>query len=142
MDLELELASALTTPRPIAIRHWWDTVAELGCLITRRPNPTLHHIKGGSVAEIGLHSGVALRGISDYLVIPLAAELHVMSGIAIDGSMGVRSWEARFGTQVNFMDQVCRQTGVNAWREAGVDRNPWRTCASSEWTPGSVAPSQ
>jgi hypothetical protein len=131
MDLELDLEYTLATPSPLAIKQWWSTVAGLGCLITRRPSPTLHHIKGGSVADIGLHSGMGQRGISDYLVIPLAQELHIMSGIAIDGSIGVRSWERKFGNQVDLMDRVCRATGINAWREAGVTRDPWRICASS-----------
>lgn len=110
----------------ITVRQWWDRVAQLGCIVTyRRIDVTLHHIKGGSVSDLGLHSGMSQRGINDWLVIPLTAELHISGPEAIDGGYGVRSWEAKYGAQVDHMDQVCLRTGINAWLLSGCSRNPW-----------------
>ena len=94
-------------------------------MISGRLPPTLHHIHGGSCGEIGLHSGMAQRGISDWLVIPLAAEFHTSGKYAIDGGYGVLSWEDRFGTQVKMMDEVCCMLSINAWQMAGIARIPW-----------------
>lgn len=121
----MELDTLPEAAEPPTIKAWWTQVAALGCLITGKPNPTIHHIHGGSLADEGHHSGWALRGISDYLVIPLAAELHTTSSEGIDGGKGVQSWEAEHGTQVELMDRVCRLTGQNAWRWAGIERDPW-----------------
>jgi hypothetical protein len=131
MNTEIEILEAQKTP---TIREWWTTVAALNCIITRTPNPTLHHIKSGSVGDIGAHSGWSQRGVSDYLVIPLRADLHVAGSCAIDGSIGVRTWETKFGTQVEMMDEVCRVTGFNAWAAAGIKRDPWASLISSPLT--------
>ncbi len=122
MNLELELHEVDQTPK---MKAWWGRVAALGCIVTGQPNPTLHHIHGGSVADIGAHTGMGQRGVHDYLVIPLAAQLHCVGCQSIDGPVGVRTWELRFGTQVDLMDEVCRRTGHNAWMAAGIWRDPW-----------------
>lgn len=128
METELALLDVCDRPdRPPRLKDWYGQVAELGCVITRYPEPTLHHIKSGSCGDNGYHSGTALRGVHPYLVIPLRADLHVLGPEAIDGGMGVRTWETKYGNQVDWMDEVCRRTGVNAWRIAGIDRNPWKT---------------
>ena len=109
---------------------WHNEVAELGCIVTGRPNPTLHHIHSGSVARAGYVRGTSQRGVSDWLVIPLAAELHCAGQDAIDGSIGVSTWEAKHGAQLTHMDEVCRRTGNNAWDKAGFRRDPWRLDSS------------
>lgn len=107
------------------IRKHWDRVARLGCLMTGAPNPTLHHIHGGSCKEVGLHRAMG-RKSSDWLVIPLAAEYHT-GQYGIDSAMGVAKWEALFGRQVDLMDTVCEKLDVNLWTKAGVDRNPFHS---------------
>lgn len=105
------------------IRRHWDRVARLGCLVSQAPNPTLHHIHGGSCRDIGLHKGAGQK-TSDWLVIPLAFEYHV-GRFGIDGAMGVAEWEKKFGTQVELLDGVCRALNLNLWTKASISRNPW-----------------
>jgi hypothetical protein len=128
MDTELALLDAENRPdKPPLLKHWYKQVAGLGCLITRHPEPTLHHIHSGSCGDNGYKSGMGLRGVHPYLVIPLRADLHCVGQNAIDGGIGVRTWETHYGDQVAWMDEVCRRTGVNAWRIAGIDRDPYQT---------------
>lgn len=104
---------------PRGIRDHWDRVAEVGCLLSGAPNPTLHHCHGGSLREIGIHKGLGQK-TSDYLVIPLASRFHTGEfGIDV---IPVWEWEHRFGTQVGHLDDLCRQIGYNVWALAGVER--------------------
>lgn len=58
---------------------------------------------------------------SDWLVIPLDWMMHT-GNLGIDGSMGVWTWEERYGRQVDHLDDVCRQLGYNVWEKAGIER--------------------
>jgi type IV secretory pathway TrbF-like protein len=108
-------------PPPPEIRKHWDRVRALGCVVSgNHAMVTLHHVHSGSIAEIGV--GRQKWKTSDWLVIPLIIELHSIGPEAIDGSKGVRSWEAQYGRQVDHVDWVCRQLGVNVWKLAGVER--------------------
>ena len=101
-------------------KEHWDRVGQMRCCITGRPNPTLHHCKSGSMTAIsGLKS--QNQKPNDFLVIPLDAQLHT-GGLGIDSGMGVKSWEARFGTQVMHLDRLCKALGYNVWKLAGIDR--------------------
>ncbi len=71
--------------------------------------------------DVGVHKGV-LQKTSDWLIIPLAPEYHYIGPLAIDGQIGVATWERRFGMQVDFLDYVCMTLGVNVWKKAGIDR--------------------
>jgi hypothetical protein len=108
------------------IKRHWGRVAELGCIVTRQPEPTLHHTKGGSMLLIpGLqHPGWAQKQ-NDWLVIPLAAILHT-GDMGIDNGMSpfksVDAWERKFGQQVDHLDEVCRRLGYNVWERAGIIR--------------------
>ena len=55
---------------------------------------------------------------SDWLVIPLTIELHSMGPHAIDGGFGVESWEAVYGRQADFLDQISDLFGVDVWEMA------------------------
>lgn len=107
---------------PKSVSRHYDNVGRLRCVVTDRPDPSLHHCHGGSMAErlrgYGLDStkGLARRGYGDALIIPLAPELHYLdSGQAIDGSVGVRTWEARWGSQANYVDEVSDLLGYDLW---------------------------
>ncbi len=104
------------------IRRHWNRVAELGCIITHRPNVQRHHCKGGSMIEIiGLH-GTGLK-VSDWLVIPLCDEPDVGLHQGKNGiENGVETWERCWGTQVDFLDKVSIRLGYNVWTKAGIDR--------------------
>jgi hypothetical protein len=69
---------------------------------------------------VGVHKGLGQK-TSDWLCIPLAHRYHV--GVhGIDGALGVTAWEARFGTQVEHLDAVCRRLGYNVWKLSGIGR--------------------
>ncbi len=102
------------------MRRHWNRVAELGCIISKRPNPTIHHCHGGSIQAMGITKGTAMK-TSPWLVIPLDAEFHT-GNMGIDGSMGVLTWEQTFGKQVELLDKVCLLLDYNIWERAGIDR--------------------
>lgn len=104
------------------IRKHWSRVADLGCCVTGGPIPTIHHCHGGSMLDIGIYRAKGKKP-SDWLVIPLAVWLHVMGNEAIDGGkLSVREWEARYGTQVAYLDWVCKRLRVDVWARAGIER--------------------
>lgn len=103
------------------IRRHWTRVASLGCLISERPNPTLHHPHGGSMRAAGVMRGKGQK-VSDWLVIPLDAEFHT-GRFGIDaGGFTVEEWERRFRQQADLVDEVCERLGVDVWAKAGIDR--------------------
>ena len=102
------------------IKRHWDRVAELGCIITHRPNPTLHHCHGGSMTQIIGLKGGGLK-TNDWLVIPLDAEYHT-GDKGIDSAMGLRTWESRYGIQADLLDRLSCRLGYNVWIRAGINR--------------------
>lgn len=87
-------------------------------MVTRRSEVTLHHCHGGSlIDEYPQFKKTAGRKTSDWLVIPIAAELHT-GRFGIDGSLGVRAWEVRFGRQVDFLHMVSEEVGYDVIRKA------------------------
>ena len=108
-------------PKSQEIKDHFQAVIELG------PPPgmegegqlTIHHCHSGSMSDNGINRGVGQRP-SDWLVIALPMELHVMSGLAIDGSIGIRTWEEKFGTQFNALIWVCHQLKIDVFEKAGV----------------------
>ena len=100
------------------LKDHWSRVAELGCLISQGP-ATLHHCHGGSMRQFGVLRGTSQK-VSDWLVIPIAMKYH--TGDQGVDFIGVETWEKRFGTQVDFIDEVCLALNVNVWKKAGIDR--------------------
>lgn len=104
------------------IRHHWQRVRDLGCILTSTPDPTLHHCKGGSMRPF-VQKGMGQK-TSDWLVIPIAWPYH--TGVfGIDSgqpSLTVDVWEELFGSQVELLDEVSRRIGVNVWEKAGINR--------------------
>ncbi len=98
--------------QPVTISEHWDNVAKLGCIISRSPMATIHHVKGGSMKDHGYHSGMAQRGVSDALVIPLHEHYHT-GGSGIDSGLGVLTWERQFGTQWDFIQEVSESLGYD-----------------------------
>jgi hypothetical protein len=54
--------------------------------------------------------------MSHWLVIPLAADLHSIGPLAIDGAMGVDEWERRLYPQAELVDWVGDQLGYSLWQ--------------------------
>ena len=96
---------------PKTIKEHWNNVGELRCVVTGSPRPTIHHVHGGSVSEAGYHTGVAKRGVSDALVIPLKADFHV--GTEGVDTIGVETWERYYGTQMSFIQEVSYLVGYD-----------------------------
>lgn len=102
-------------------RRYWGRVAALDCLITGQP-ATIHHAHGGSIAERGFTRTFG-RKTSHWLVMPLAARLHVGPG-GIDGPPprpSVEEWEAKHGKQADWIDEVVRRLGVDVWALARAE---------------------
>lgn len=95
------------------VSEHWRVVRDLGCCITRRPDPTLHHCHGGSMRGI-VHRGIGQK-TSDWLVIPLDIRLHSMGPNAIDGSMGVVRWERKYGRQLDWLRWVSDQIRMDVF---------------------------
>lgn len=97
-------------------RKHWERVRGLGCIVTgSKTDVTIHHCHGGSMSDAGFRSGMAQRGASHWLVIPLVAQLHSTGSDAIDGGIGVRTWEEKHGKQTDLLDEVGRRLKVNIW---------------------------
>ncbi len=105
--------------RTADVQRYWTQVAALRCCITGR-EATIHHVHGGSM--IGLLQRAGGKKGSDWLVIPLALELHSLGGEAIDGSMGVKAWEAKYGTQLYWLSVTADRIGVDIFSKAGIVR--------------------
>lgn len=104
------------------VKRHWSRVADIGCIVSRsRDRVTIHHCHGGSMRDAGV-SRVFGRKNSDWLVIPLTADLHVGNNGIDQMGHTVRSWEEKYGRQDDHLDEVCRRLGVNVWKKAGVNR--------------------
>ncbi len=99
------------------IKRHWSRVAGLGCMISKAPNPTLHHCHGGSMLDRGVRKALG-RKTSDWLVIPLAARYHTGEFGIDSGQFSVREWELRFCEQAEMLDRVCAELGVDVWAMA------------------------
>lgn len=103
------------------LKRHWSRVAALNCCISNQPNPSIHHVHGGSMRDIKLHKGLGQK-TSDWLVIPLHPRYHYDGPDAIDGGgITVREWEEKYGTQLEFLEMVCRRLGVDVFALAGLD---------------------
>lgn len=88
------------------------------CVVTRRSPVTLHHCHGGSLTEEYPHlSRGGGQKTSDWLVIPLSADLHV-GNHGIDYGVGVKSWEAKWGRQTDMLRMVSEFVGYDVIKKA------------------------
>jgi hypothetical protein len=86
------------------------------CVISRNPKVTLHHCRGGSVAQLGWGVGAGQKQ-NPFLQIPLNAHYHVWDW-GIDSGVGVERWEETFGTQVEMLEWVNGKLAYDIWEEA------------------------
>lgn len=93
-------------------------VRQMPCAVTRRSTVTLHHCHGGSLRDEYPHLGRGgAQKTSDWLVIPLHADLHVGSH-GIDYGVGVLTWEAKWGKQTDMLRWVSEQVGYDVFKLA------------------------
>lgn len=112
---------------------------ELPCAVSGRRPVSLHHCHGGSIKLLRWHVGMGQRQ-NPFLQIPLVPELHYAGPEAIDGGIGVQSWEARWGTQVEHLEWVAEQLGYDILALARVWEKTHRgksAAANTEPSPSS-----
>lgn len=114
----------------VSKKQHWDAVGQLRCVVSNRPNPTIHHCHSGSMKELGGMLRGGGQKVSDFLVIPLHADFHTGSR-GIDTGLGVKAWEECFGRQLDHLATVCRLVGYDVFQLAGLENVE---CSSStEW---------
>jgi len=107
-------------PKPKAIKAYWDLVASLGCIVTGRTDRvTIHHVHGGSMRGV-IERGRGMK--QDWMVLPLDASIHSAGDTGIDTGFGVKAWEELYGTQLHYLLEVMRRTGVDPFAMSGL---PW-----------------
>lgn len=116
----------MSEPTAAQIKAHHDRVRALGCIVHGCVPTTIHHCHSGSLADAGWTRGGAQRGVSEALVIPICIQIHSAGQFAIDGGFGVRSWEAKFGKQMDFLLEVGEEIGYNLFdlaREWGYTKD-------------------
>ena len=86
---------------------WLNRVAELGCIICKRP-AEIHHIGNGTLG----------KRADNYSVIPLCCEHHRTGGHGVAVHAGRRTWEANHGTEKKLLEQVrqmIREQEIDSW---------------------------
>jgi hypothetical protein len=66
---------------------------------------------------MGLGRGTSQR-TSHWLTIPLCVAHHYIGPEAIDGEIGVPTWEARYGTQMAHLEIISERVGFNVFERA------------------------
>ena len=84
------------------IKQYKSKVAELGCLICRKP-AELHHPR--------FASGASQRA-SDWLVIPLCPGHHRTGGHGVAIHAGQQTFEKNYGTEADLLAQVIREVNL------------------------------
>lgn len=92
---------------------------QIGCKISRRQPVQIHHCRSGSMANEGFSVGIGQKA-SHWLTIPLHVDYHV--GDQGIHKIGVKTWEAHYGRQVDLLDEISKMLGYNVWKLAGIDR--------------------
>ena len=100
---------------PRTIKQHQANVRSLRCLISANPAATIHHCHGGSMKDAGYHSGMAERGVSEALIIPIKADFH-FGDEGIDYGVGVLTWEKYYGTQMDFLAEAGEKLGYDFFR--------------------------
>lgn len=102
------------------IKRHYERVALLGCVLTGNPGVVLHHVFGGSIIPVFGMKSQSMRGLSDWLVIPIAPQYHTYSAHAFH-SIGAVQWERRFGTQMEHLEYVNSQLDYDIFALAHKD---------------------
>lgn len=95
---------------PVAERKHMGDVAHLGCVVCRNlgygPTPAeVHHIRTGTGAG---------RRASNFDTIPLCPNHHRLGGSGVAIHAGKQSFEARYGTELELLEQTRRELGFTA----------------------------
>lgn len=99
---------------------------DLRCVISQRPHPSLHHLRGGSVKLTPWGSPGAGQKQNEALKLPLHADYHFgQFGIDARINGGAESWENQFGRQIDLLSGVSSSLNVCLWGLAWA-WTPWK----------------
>lgn len=93
-----------------AERRHMDAVARMGCIVCRNLG------YGASPAELHhprMRNGLAKRA-SHFDVLPLCPAHHRTGGVGVAFHAGKLTWEAKYGTEAELLEQVRRELEVAA----------------------------
>lgn len=91
-------------------------IKSLPCMACGREGPSqAHHCGGGSMKDRGIHKGKGTKN-ADALCIPLCEHHH--TGAEGIHSIGVLTWEAKYGTQAEMLDKLGLMLGIDLWERA------------------------
>lgn len=96
-----------------------DAIAALGCMVCRQP-AQIHHAKGGSMRSRE-SAGTGLR-TSDESALPLCQHHH--TGAEGIHTIGVLTWEARYGSQLEMLIAVAIRLEAAPRKPAAPKRRP------------------
>jgi hypothetical protein len=100
----------------VAVTRHEKNLRELRCVVSRKPDVTLHHVHGGSMKQHRWHVGMGQKQ-NPFLQIPLNAHYHT-GNMGIDTGVGVITWERTFGTQMEHLAWVNDQLDYDIWDQA------------------------
>lgn len=103
----------------ISVSRHEKNLREMRCVVTEMYPVTLHHCHGGSMLRFGpefQNPGMAERN-NPFFQIPIMLEYHT-GPRGIDGSMGVETWEAAFGEQLELLHELNEQLPYDLWEQA------------------------
>lgn len=100
---------------PVKIRRHWGKIADMGCIVCGMRPATIHHAHSRELSSMGFSPGVAQKQ-SHWLCIPLCVPHHV-GDHGVD-RIGVETWEATFGSQVDLLRTVQEVVGYDIFKLA------------------------
>lgn len=98
----------------------------LACCVSGRKPVSLHHTRGGSIAQNLFGGPGGGQKQNPALQIPLHPEYHYAGRLGIDAQVGggVKSWELRFGRQTEHLVSTSRLLQYSPWSLAWLWASP------------------
>lgn len=102
---------------PCSVTGHEKKLRQLACCVTGRKPVSLHHTRGGSIATNLFGGPGGGQKQNPALQIPLHPELHYAGKEGIDAQVGggVKSWEAKYGLQINHLASTSRLLRYSPW---------------------------
>lgn len=124
----------MSHPAPTAAqKRYWTRIAAMGCICCERP-AEIAHAHSGSILEKGVELGrdyTKAKGwklpYMNWLVLPICPE-HGRNPYPEALDSNVEAWEEKWGTQVYWIDEMIRRTGLNVW-DLARSRHDWAKAA-------------
>lgn len=122
-------------PRKISVSRHEKNLRQMRCIVSMNPmRITLHHCHSGSMMDLGpafQNPGMGERN-NPFFQIPILLKYHTGQQ-GIDGSMGVKTWEKIFGSQVGFLHEVNGQLDYDLWEQATLwSKENWKSATPVE----------